>query len=78
MPNQIAVISRDAAVEHAVRRGFSTRPETADRVGVELEMLPMELDGTRARHDLVRAVVEAVGPCPVAPASPSSRAVSSS
>ncbi len=65
MPHQIAVISRDEAVEHAVGRGFS-RSDAArgDRVGVELEMLPMELDGTRAPHDLVRAIIGAAGPLP--------------
>jgi glutamate--cysteine ligase len=34
----------------------------ADRVGIELEMLPMGLDGERAPHDVVRAVVDALGP----------------
>lgn len=65
MPHHAAVISRDAAVEHAVRRGFTPpRPGGPDRVGVELEMLPMELDGTRAPHDLVRSIMEAVGALP--------------
>lgn len=66
MPNQVAVLNRDAAAEAAVRRGFTpARPaDGADRVGIELEMFPTELDGSRAPHDLVRAVVDAVGPLP--------------
>ena len=32
-----------------------------ERVGIELEMLPMGLDGRRASHDVVAAVVESLG-----------------
>ena len=68
MPHKVAVISRDAAVEHAVGRGFSQaradgdEQRPTDRVGIELEMLPMGLDGQRAPHEVVRAVVDALGP----------------
>jgi len=67
MPTTVAVLSRDAAVEHAVRRCFlSARsdgdPLPRERVGIELEMLPMRLDGARAPHDRVRAVLDGVGP----------------
>ncbi len=68
MPKRVAVLSREAAVEHAVRRGFFLPrlegPDLmgADRVGIELEMLPMGLDGGRASHDAVRGALEALGP----------------
>ncbi len=67
MPNQVAVLDYHAAAEHAARRGFvPTRPhgdgDRTDRVGIELELLPMGLDGRRAAHDEVAAVVALVAP----------------
>jgi glutamate--cysteine ligase len=63
VPNRDAVLSYDAAHEHAARRGFCpARADAPERVGIELEMLPMGLDGRRAAHDEVAAVVESLGP----------------
>jgi len=63
VPHDIAVLSLNAATEHAARRGFGqARPAGPERVGVELEMLAMGRDGRRAPHDVVVAVVESLGP----------------
>ena len=65
MPHNVAVISQSAAVEHAARRGFAPSRSDADRVervGIELEMLPMGVDGGRAAHDVVATVVDALRP----------------
>ncbi|MGH9156625.1 MAG: hypothetical protein ACRD1K_12495 [Acidimicrobiales bacterium] len=60
MPRRGAVLNTGGAAAHILQGSF--RPAAADRVGIEIEMLPVSGDGRRADHRQVADIVATLGP----------------
>jgi len=60
MPAPEPSLDLAGATAHVLATSF--RSATRDRVGIELELIPMRFDGRRAGHEEVSAAIESLGP----------------
>ncbi len=62
MPSAQPVLSVASAAEQI--RASCCQPTSSERIGLEIEMLPVGADGVTARHDVVSGLLDGLGPLP--------------